>query len=52
MSLDEENRVTETTSSAWNEGYLATLLLLCEFQAYFQARIWKDLGNLQVQTKT
>ena len=43
MRLDEEYRVMETISSAWNEGYLTTLLLLCEFQAYFQDRIWKDL---------
>lgn len=52
MRLDKENRVIETSSSAWNEGYLATLLILCGFQAYFQARIWKDLENLQVKTKT
>ena len=31
MRLDEENRVIETSSSAWNEGYLATLLILCGF---------------------
>lgn len=45
MACDWMKRMEQsrTISSAWNEGYLATLLLLPEFQSHFRAGVRKGL---------